>query len=184
MNPSIASTPPGDLWVFGYGSLMWNPGFEHVERMPALLRGGHRALCILSTHYRGTPEVPGLVLGLVRGGACRGIAFRVAAKKARETHAYLTEREQVTKVYQEQWRRLTLGDGRQVSALTYFADTMHPQYVRLPRDEILSRVRHAHGRAGSCRDYVLSTIAAMAQVGVRDQALEWLSGALSDAASS
>lgn len=178
MNPSIASTPPGDLWVFGYGSLMWNPGFDHVERVPAMLRGGHRALCILSTHYRGTPEVPGLVLGLVRGGSCRGIAFRVAATKAHETHAYLTEREQVTRVYKEEWRRLTLSDGRQVSALTYFADTMHPQFVRLTREEIIQRVRHAHGRSGSCRDYVSSTLAAMAQSGVRDQALDWLSEAL------
>src|SRR5687767_8101396 len=88
-----------DLWVFGYGSLIWRPGFDFIERAPARLIGAHRALCVLSHVHRGTPERPGLVLGLDRGGACRGVAFRVAGAHRAETIAYLRSREQVTMVY-------------------------------------------------------------------------------------
>src|SRR5438270_6299410 len=98
----------GDLWVFGYGSLMWRPGFDFVERLPARLIVEHRALCVYSFVHRGTPEKPGLVLGLDRGGACRGIAFRVAERKRAATVAYLREREQVTSVYREVMRSLWL----------------------------------------------------------------------------
>src|ERR1700742_2372184 len=91
----------GELWVFGYGSLMWRPGFEFIEQVPARLIGEHRALCVYSFDHRGTPEKPGLVLGLDRGGACRGIAFRVASGQRSELAAYLRAREQVTSVYRE-----------------------------------------------------------------------------------
>src|ERR1700741_1067017 len=96
-----AESSKGDLWVFGYGSLIWRPGFEFVERIPARLIGEHRALCVYSFVHRGTPEKPGLVLGLDRGGACRGVAFRVSAKKRSETVDYLRGREQTTNVYPE-----------------------------------------------------------------------------------
>src|SRR3979490_2940413 len=95
--PEAISTG-GDLWVFGYGSLMWRPGFDFLERVPARLIGEHRALCVYSFVHRGTPEKPGLVLGLDHGGACRGIAFRVAEKQRNDTVAYLRAREQVTGV--------------------------------------------------------------------------------------
>src|SRR3981189_2261968 len=96
-----AELSKGDLWVFGYGSLMWRPGFEFVEKVPARLIGEHRALCVYSFVHRGTPEKPGLVLGLDRGGACRGIAFRGAARQRGDTIEYLRSREQTTHVYRE-----------------------------------------------------------------------------------
>src|SRR5580704_12234670 len=97
-----------DLWVFGYGSLMWRPGFDFIERTEARLAGAHRALCVYSFVHRGTPERPGLVLGLDRGGNCRGIAFRVAGAQRSRTLAYLRAREQVTAVYRECVRRVWL----------------------------------------------------------------------------
>ena len=118
-----------DLWVFGYGSLMWNPGFDFVERVPARLIGLHRALCVYSFVHRGTPERPGLVLGLDRGGMCRGIAFRVAAARREETVAYLRAREQVTTVYVETMRRVELEEEarRQARALCFIVDRSHVQ---------------------------------------------------------
>src|ERR1700754_4385250 len=101
---SDAEFPEGDLWVFGYGSLIWNPGFEFLERKLARLIGEHRSLCIYSMVHRGTPEKPGLVLGLDRGGACQGVAFRVAPEKRQATVRYLREREQATNVYREVMR--------------------------------------------------------------------------------
>src|SRR6201994_1622683 len=99
-----AELSKGDLWVFGYGSLMWRPGFEFIEQVPARLVGEHRALCVYFFLPRGPPEKPGLVLGLDRGGACRGVAFRVAEKQRAATVNYLREREQVTSVYREVMR--------------------------------------------------------------------------------
>src|ERR1700730_7332883 len=124
---SEAELSKGDLWVFGYGSLMWRPGFEFIEQVPARLIGEHRALCVYSFVHRGTPEQPGLVLGLDRGGMCRGIAFRVAAAARAKTVAYLRAREQVTAVYRETIRRIQLDDDarRQVRALCYMVDRGH-----------------------------------------------------------
>jgi cation transport regulator ChaC len=100
---------PHDIWVFGYGSLMWRPGFPHVERAPATITGYHRALCIASTFHRGTRARPGLVLGLDRGGACTGVAYRVAAENAAAVLAYLRERELIYGVYRETWVTAELG---------------------------------------------------------------------------
>lgn len=174
----------GDLWVFGYGSLMWRPGFEYVERFPARLIGEHRALCVYSFDHRGTPEKPGLVLGLDRGGACRGIAYRVAADQRAATIEYLREREQTTHVYREVMRSVWLGnEARQrVSALTYVADRGHVQYAgRLPFDEQLRVIRQGHGRSGNNRDYVLATVKAIEAEGFRDEQLHRLAMMLHDA---
>ena len=138
-----------DFWVFGYGSLMWRPGFPHRERVPALLGGAHRALCIYSWVHRGTQARPGLVLGLDRGGSCRGVAYRVDGGARDEVIAYLRERELVTAVYHETWRpvRLLAAGNRAVRALTYVADREHAQYAgRLPREALLAHVRDARGR--------------------------------------
>ena len=120
-----------DLWVFGYGSLIWRPGFEYVERVPAHIIGMHRSLCVYSFDHRGTPERPGLVLGLDFGGACRGIAYRVAAKHRAATLAYLRDREQTTAVYREMVRGVWLEGPpeRRVEALCYVVDRGHPQYA-------------------------------------------------------
>ena len=141
---TLLSNPPGDLWVFAYGSLMWRPGFDYLERHPARLTGLHRSLCVYSFVHRGTPERPGLVLGLDRGGACRGIAYRVAAGKRADTIAYLRQREQVTKVYIESVRDVTLmeHERRRVSALVYLVDRGHPQYAgKLSLEQQLHHIR-------------------------------------------
>jgi cation transport protein ChaC len=167
----------GDLWVFGYGSLMWRPGFEFIEQVPARLIGEHRALCVHSFDHRGTPEKPGLVLGLDRGGACRGIAFRVAGHLRDHTIQYLREREQTTNVYREVMRSVWLLDEarQRISALTYVVDRGHVQYAgRLSLAEQLRHVLQGHGRSGNNRDYVLSTVKAIEAQGFRDDQLHQL----------
>jgi glutathione-specific gamma-glutamylcyclotransferase len=174
----------GDLWVFGYGSLMWRPGFDVLERVPAKLIGMHRALCVYSFVHRGTPEKPGLVMGLDRGGMCRGIAYRVAAAKREETIAYLREREQVTNVYLETMRRISLEDEarRQVRALCYTVDRGHVQYAgRLSVDESVHYVRQGHGRSGNNRDYVVETIRALEALGYRETELHQIAERLKGA---
>jgi glutathione-specific gamma-glutamylcyclotransferase len=166
-----------DLWVFGYGSLMWRPGFHVLERVHARLIGMHRALCVFSFVHRGTPERPGLVLGLDRGGMCRGIAYRVAASAREKTIAYLRAREQVTSVYLETTRRIELEDEdrRQVAALCYVVDRGHVQYAgRLTVAEQLHYVRQGHGRSGANRDYVLETVQALEALGYRETELHRL----------
>ena len=174
---SKAPSSSDDLWVFGYGSLMWRPGFEFIEQVPARLIGEHRALCVYSFDHRGTPEKPGLVLGLDRGGACRGIAFRVAASSRDDTVEYLRGREQTTHVYREVLRSVWLQvDARQrVSALAYVVDRSHVQYAgRLSLAEQLHYVQQGHGRSGNNRDYVLSTVKAIEAEGFRDPQLHQL----------
>jgi cation transport protein ChaC len=167
----------GDLWVFGYGSLMWRPGFEFTEQVPARLIGEHRALCVYSFVHRGTPEQPGLVLGLDRGGACRGIAFRVTEQRRADTIAYLRAREQVTSVYREVMRSVWLENSsrQRVSALAYVVDRGHIQYAgRLSLAEQLRHVQHGHGQSGANRDYVIATVKAIEAEGFRDAKLHQL----------
>jgi cation transport protein ChaC len=180
MPAKILSEPElskGDLWVFGYGSLMWRPGFAFIEQVPARLIGEHRALCVYSFVHRGTPEKPGLVLGLDRGGACRGIAFRVAEQHRAATVAYLRAREQVTSVYREVMRSVWLeNEARQrVSALAYVVDRGHVQYAgRLSLAEQLRHVQQGHGQSGANGEYVLSTVKAIEAEGFRDTQLHQL----------
>ena len=181
---SSARAVDEDLWVFGYGSLMWRPGFDFLERVPAQLIGLHRALCVFSFVHRGTPERPGLVLGLDRGGMCRGIAYRVAAGNSAATIDYLRAREQVTSVYLEITRQIWLeGDPRrQVVALCYVVDRGHPQYAgRLTLAEQLHYVRQGHGQSGANRDYVLATVPALEALGYREGELHLLAERLKGA---
>jgi glutathione-specific gamma-glutamylcyclotransferase len=175
------SGPAQDLWVFGYGSLMWRPGFAYVERQAALLHGFHRSLCVYSFVHRGTREAPGLVMGLDRGGACRGVAFRVVAHAVPETVAYLRAREQINGVYLDQHRPVRLQDGRLVTALAYVVDRRHPQYSgKLPRAEIVRHVRQGVGQSGANPEYVVKTHEMLAEMGVRDRMLSWVVQAVRD----
>lgn len=164
------------FWIFGYGSLMWKPGFEFAEREPALLKGMHRKLCVYSHVHRGSPECPGLVMGLDLGGSCHGMAYRVDEAQREWTLEYLRAREQVTSVYLEQSRRITLLDtGRQVEAVTYVADRKHKQYAgRLSHDTLLKYVRQGRGVSGHCIDYVLNTAAHLREMNMSDSVLERL----------
>ena len=172
-----------NFWVFGYGSLMWKPGFDHVDAQPALLRGAHRSLCVYSWVHRGTQQKPGLVFGLDRGGACRGMAFEVSADKRDATIDYLRAREQVTMVYIEKWRKVKLADGRTVDALTYMVDRSHDQYAgALPLEEQLNIVTHAVGQSGENPEYVLSTACHLDELGIHDAGVSWLATQLKDQA--
>ncbi|HTJ56746.1 MAG TPA: gamma-glutamylcyclotransferase [Devosiaceae bacterium] len=169
----------GVHWVFGYGSLIWRPGFAFVRSERALLRGLHRSLCLYSHIYRGTPDVPGLVFGLARGGSCGGMAFAVADALWPETLAYLRERELVTDDYLEVVRPVRLASGATVQALTYVINEAHGQYAgALSIDEQVRIVRRGFGISGSNADYVLNTALHLRQMGISDRALEALVDAL------
>ena len=175
--------PDDDLWVFGYGSLMWRPGFAHTERHLAHLHGYHRSLCIFSHVHRGTPEMPGLVLGLDRGGRCRGVAFRVPREAAEETIAYLRAREQATSVYLERHVTVRLATGASVGAVTYVADRAHTQYAgRLPTEDLLRLVNQGNGISGANPDYVRATHQHLMEIGVSDPILAGLASRLAQGA--
>lgn len=169
--------PPADgkdLWVFAYGSLMWDPGFPFEEARPALLKGYHRALCLYSTRYRGTPEKPGLVLGLDRGGACRGIAYRVAAANVERVWTYLWEREMLTRAYQCRRVRIHLATGP-VMARAFVIDRHHRQYAgKLSLEQTAALVCQGHGQRGPCRAYLENTVKHLDQLGVPDARLHQL----------
>ncbi|MGB5214503.1 MAG: gamma-glutamylcyclotransferase [Anderseniella sp.] len=164
-----------DFWVFGYGSLMWRPGFEFEERSGAVMHGVHRRLCIYSHVHRGTPDKPGMVLGLDRGGSCRGIGYRVAASRRDDTIAYLREREQVTMIYKERWRDMLVdrdGSPHKVSALVYLVDQDHVQYAgKRSAQDLLPYVLQGHGKGGPCIDYIASTLEHIEELGFRDRHL-------------
>lgn len=161
-------------WVFGYGSLMWKPGFEFISQAHARIRGLHRSLCVYSLHHRGTEELPGLVLGLDRGGSCIGVAFQIAPAKWEATLAYLREREQVSQVYLEVVRSVEiLEERRKVEAVVFIVDRNHPQYAgKLSHTDLMKHVRQGEGKMGHCRDYVMNTLEHLRQMDIYDRTLE------------
>lgn len=160
-----------DLWVYAYGSLIWNPEFEFREQRLSILRGHHRALCLWSRVNRGTPEKPGLVFGLDRGGSCRGMTFRIAAAQVPSTFEALWRREMATGAYHPRWLRCDTGQGS-VNALAFVIDRNNPGYVRnLQEHQTLEIVRQASGRYGPCIDYVVQTHQALEAAGIRDRRL-------------
>jgi len=175
----LAGLPAGDLWVFGYGSLMWSPGFSHSQCAMGRAHGYHRALCILSNRYRGTPERPGLVVGLCRGGSCWGMAFRIPADKVRRALARLWRREMLNNVYVPTMVSVAIGR-RRVRALAFVADTAHRQFVReLDLHGRARLVAQGVGQRGRCVDYIRNTLEHMAALGLRDPHLERILSAAS-----
>lgn len=160
-------------WVFGYGSLIWRPGFSYIRQVPALLRGVHRRLCVYSYRHRGTEVQPGLVFGLMPGGSCRGMAFEVAAAQWDEVHAYLSEREMDRGVYREATRAIQLADGGTVQSLAFLADTRHLQYAgKLAIAEQVRIVRAGTGESGANPEYVLETARKLHELGISDRYLD------------
>jgi cation transport protein ChaC len=167
-----------DLWVFGYGSLMWRPDFPFLERARATAAGYHRAFCIASTFHRGTRERPGLVLGLDRGKACDGVAYRIAAGEAEQVIAYLRRRELIYGVYRETRVLLQLQSGasvREVAALAYTVERQHPSYNGgLTLAEQARVIRGARGKSGANLDYLINTVRHLGALGIRERGLERL----------
>lgn len=163
-----------DLWVFGYGSLMWDPGFDFLDRVPALVHGYHRVFCVTSHRYRGTPERPGLVLGLDAGGSCRGLAYRVAADKAPEVMAYLDDREMMHHVYIPKTLKTRLPHGI-VAAHTYVADRRHERYAGKLSPEATARyILQGRGDRGENRVYLEKTVAHLDALGLTEGPLHAL----------
>jgi cation transport protein ChaC len=164
--------PAGDLWVFAYGSLMWNPGFEYMRSTPGMLRGYHRAFCICSERYRGTPERPGLVLGLDRGGCCRGIAFRVAKAHVDGVLENLWAREMPRLVYRPRLVPVDLGCEK-VSALAFVANREHESYTgALDLDTIARTITDCSGARGPNADYLFNTLRHLDALGIRERRLD------------
>lgn len=178
--PAGADPGAGRVWVFAYGSLMWRPGFAYDEAVPARLQGYHRALCVYSVVHRGTAERPGLVLGLDRGGSCRGWAFRIGQRHEAEVLAYLDARELVTDVYRRTRLPVVTTQGR-VPAWCYVVRRDHTQYAgKLEEDRVVELVQHGTGRSGRCCDYVVSTVSHLEQMGIADGPLHALARRLED----
>ncbi|KQN76439.1 gamma-glutamyl cyclotransferase [Devosia sp. Leaf64] len=168
----MTETTAASHWVFGYGSLIWNPGFPFVSTQIGRLKGAHRSLSIISHHHRGTKEQPGLVFGLTRGGSVRGMVFEVADENWADVRAYLEEREQVTMVYRDVIRPVVLDDGRRVSALTFIVDETHEQFAgNLDLDAQLAMVKVGVGISGRNVDYVINTARHLESLGIHDRVL-------------
>jgi len=193
MHSVTSAEPPGprerpayivEQWVFGYGSLMWNPGFPHLEARPALLEGAHRALCLKSPVHRGTRSMPGLAFGLDMGGRCQGVVFRLADETAPHIVREIKKREQTLMTYREATRRVILLDGSQraVRALCFLVVRNHPLYAGdLTLGRMVWMVRSAAGRSGRCADYILSTHDHLQEAGVIEPQLTRIVNAVSPA---
>lgn len=170
----LADGPPRSLretlvmadWVFGYGSLIWSPDFDFDQSHLARVHGFHRAFCIRSTLYRGTPEAPGIVLGLDRGGSCIGMAFRLTPQHRLRSIEALYEREMIQQVYHPRLIDAVLRDGRKVRALTFVANRDNPSYEKLPDAEIARRLACCQGQRGHNLDYAIRTRQSLTHHGV------------------
>jgi cation transport protein ChaC len=156
------------IWIFAYGSLMWDPGFDFLEREAARLTGYHREFCVYSRRYRGTMERPGLVLGLEPGGSCRGIAYRIAPETRDAVFAYLTERELTAGTYRQKIVPVTLARGR-VEAVTYLVNRGHAHYTgELPPERLAELILQGFGERGACLDYLANTVQHLDALGMKE----------------
>lgn len=165
------------IWIFGYGSLIWNPGFEFEAKQRATLTGFNRAFCLWSVHYRGNEQHPGLVLGLdpAQGASCEGVAYYVAAGKAEKVHLYLRERELVSYAYHERLETLSLQDGQKVQAVCYIVDPEHSQYAGgLSLAEQARVIKTAKGSAGANLTYLHNTAEHLEALGIVDPEMQRL----------
>ncbi|MBD3787248.1 MAG: gamma-glutamylcyclotransferase [Sphingomonadales bacterium] len=164
------------LWIFGYGSLLWDPGFAPAETRVTHLTGWRRSFCMRSIHFRGTPEAPGLVLALdaCAGASCAGLAMRVAPDQAEAVLAATRARELVSDAYLERWLGLSCADGTQIEAVTYVIDPQGPQYCAHPLEEQAQIIARATGARGPNRDYLWNTAAHLHDLGLADPDLDWL----------
>ena len=178
--PAQLPVPDGPLWVFGYGSLMWDPGFPHEAILPATVDGFSRRFCVLSRGHRGTPEQPGLVVGLTPGGACRGLVIRADERHKPSVLDYLWRREMdLADGYAPRWIEAATDDGRRLRALTFVADLAHEAYAgSLSLDETARRIARAVGRRGSNRDYLERTLGHLRELGIDDPGLQALGRAV------
>jgi glutathione-specific gamma-glutamylcyclotransferase len=173
--------PGEEAWVFAYGSLMWNPAIEFAEAQPCKVDGWRRSFCFWVPLGRGTPELPGLMLALERGGVCEGIAYRLAPHQVKSELGILWNREMLAGVYQPQWVPTRLRDGRTVTAVTFVVDTAHCQYCGdLPIERAAHHIAFAEGRRGKCRDYLANTAAHARALHIHDPYIEGLVERVSD----
>jgi cation transport protein ChaC len=173
----MARLPRGDLWVFGYASLMWAPDFRFAERRAGIVHGFHRSLCVYSHRYRGTPEIPGLVMGLCPGGSCWGVAFRIEARHVAKTLKVLWEREMLNRVYEPRLVPVRIGR-RAVRAITFVADAAHRQFAgHLSVMQTARIVAQGCGQRGHNIEYLAQTVAHMEELGVREGHLHQVLGA-------
>lgn len=167
-------TPGQPVWVFGYGSLIWSPMFEFAERRVARLRGYHRGFYLWSRINRGSPETPGLVLGLDRGGSCGGMVYRLAEPSLMDELALLWRREMLTGTYEPRWTNVETRTGT-VRAIAFVVDRRKPGYAgRLTDQQILAVVARARGHYGTCTDYLQETAHSLERHGIADRRLSRL----------
>ncbi|MDI1286007.1 MAG: gamma-glutamylcyclotransferase [Reyranella sp.] len=167
--------PGEEAWIFAYGSLMWNPALEFAESSPSRVEGWRRSFCFWTPYGRGSPELPGLMLGLEGGGSCEGIAYRLAPHQVRSELEILWNREMLSGVYQATWVPTLLRDGRTVTAVTFVVEPAHCQYCGdLSMERAAHHIAFAEGRRGACRDYLTNTAEHARLLGIHDPYIEEL----------
>ena len=162
---------PGDVWLFAYGSLMWNPLIHFVEKRVGVVRGYHRYFCLWSRTGRGTVAKPGLTLALERGGCCRGVVYRIAQAQAAEELEVIWRREMLTGAYAPRWLKVETAAGP-LNAIGFLVNRAHTRYAgRLPEEKIIAAIAEAHGPLGACATYLFNTVAHLEELGIRDRQL-------------